>query len=292
MTSTSRNSAALSSASCAVSCIALRSSVRTGWRAGRGTPQQARGRFAAAHPRARRAAPALPLVRGSPSRSLRYSERMRVKFCGITRLEDARGRGLGAWAIGLNHWPRARAAATRRPRCEIGARAAAQSRSSASSSTRRSTRSRPRSRTSSSRWSSCTATRARRFCAEVARRTGAQGDQGLPRPQPRRRPGGARPSAPTTTSSTPTARGARAAPARASTGSSLAAAARADPGDPRRRPEPGQRRRGDRGRAARSRSTSPAASSPAPGIKDHDADGRVRRGQRERRARGRRSYAR
>lgn len=30
---------------------------------------------------------------------------MRVKFCGITRLEDAREAvRLGAWAIGLNHW--------------------------------------------------------------------------------------------------------------------------------------------------------------------------------------------
>ena len=32
---------------------------------------------------------------------------MRVKFCGITRIEDAREAvRLGAWAIGLNHWPR------------------------------------------------------------------------------------------------------------------------------------------------------------------------------------------
>jgi phosphoribosylanthranilate isomerase len=31
---------------------------------------------------------------------------MRVKFCGITRIEDAREAvRLGAWAIGLNHWP-------------------------------------------------------------------------------------------------------------------------------------------------------------------------------------------
>lgn len=31
---------------------------------------------------------------------------MRVKFCGITRVEDAREAvRLGAWAIGLNHWP-------------------------------------------------------------------------------------------------------------------------------------------------------------------------------------------
>jgi phosphoribosylanthranilate isomerase len=31
---------------------------------------------------------------------------MRVKFCGITRLEDAvEAAGLGAWAIGLNHYP-------------------------------------------------------------------------------------------------------------------------------------------------------------------------------------------
>jgi phosphoribosylanthranilate isomerase len=30
---------------------------------------------------------------------------MRVKFCGITRIEDAREAArLGAWAIGLNHW--------------------------------------------------------------------------------------------------------------------------------------------------------------------------------------------
>src|SRR5687768_3190426 len=30
---------------------------------------------------------------------------MKVKFCGITRLEDAREAvRLGAWAIGLNHW--------------------------------------------------------------------------------------------------------------------------------------------------------------------------------------------
>jgi phosphoribosylanthranilate isomerase len=31
---------------------------------------------------------------------------VRVKFCGITRIEDAREAvRLGAWAIGLNHWP-------------------------------------------------------------------------------------------------------------------------------------------------------------------------------------------
>jgi phosphoribosylanthranilate isomerase len=31
---------------------------------------------------------------------------MRIKFCGITRLEDAHEAArLGAWAIGLNHWP-------------------------------------------------------------------------------------------------------------------------------------------------------------------------------------------
>ena len=31
---------------------------------------------------------------------------MRVKFCGITTVEDAREAvRLGAWAIGLNHWP-------------------------------------------------------------------------------------------------------------------------------------------------------------------------------------------
>lgn len=30
---------------------------------------------------------------------------MRIKFCGITRLEDAEhAAGIGAWAIGLNHW--------------------------------------------------------------------------------------------------------------------------------------------------------------------------------------------
>jgi phosphoribosylanthranilate isomerase len=30
---------------------------------------------------------------------------VRIKFCGITRVEDAREAGrLGAWAIGLNHW--------------------------------------------------------------------------------------------------------------------------------------------------------------------------------------------
>ncbi|HZO08768.1 MAG TPA: phosphoribosylanthranilate isomerase, partial [Myxococcota bacterium] len=30
---------------------------------------------------------------------------MKVKFCGITRIEDAREAvRLGAWAIGLNHW--------------------------------------------------------------------------------------------------------------------------------------------------------------------------------------------
>ena len=30
---------------------------------------------------------------------------MRIKFCGVTRLEDAReGARLGAWAVGVNHW--------------------------------------------------------------------------------------------------------------------------------------------------------------------------------------------
>jgi phosphoribosylanthranilate isomerase len=31
---------------------------------------------------------------------------MKIKFCGVTRIEDAREAArLGAWAIGLNHWP-------------------------------------------------------------------------------------------------------------------------------------------------------------------------------------------
>ncbi len=34
---------------------------------------------------------------------------MKVKFCGITRVEDAQEAiSLGAWAIGLNHWPASR----------------------------------------------------------------------------------------------------------------------------------------------------------------------------------------
>jgi phosphoribosylanthranilate isomerase len=46
---------------------------------------------------------------------------MRVKFCGITRLEDAEEAArLGAWAIGLNHWSESRRRCDPAAAVEIG----------------------------------------------------------------------------------------------------------------------------------------------------------------------------
>ena len=45
------------------------------------------------------------LERYSPAGRLYHRRSMQIKFCGITRIEDAREAvRLGAWAIGLNHW--------------------------------------------------------------------------------------------------------------------------------------------------------------------------------------------
>jgi phosphoribosylanthranilate isomerase len=47
---------------------------------------------------------------------------MNVKFCGITRLEDAeQAARLGAWAIGLNHWPESERRCDPAMAVEIGA---------------------------------------------------------------------------------------------------------------------------------------------------------------------------
>ena len=117
--------------------------------------------------------------------------------------------------------------------------------------------------------SSCTATRARRSAPRSARRTGAQGDQG----------GARRAAAPTSATlerfhdRLPPARRARAGPPRRHRRDvRLGARARARratvPLILSRRPDAGQRRRGDRRGRARSRSTSRAASRPRPGVKD------------------------
>ena len=120
MTSTSRNSAARELRVLRrSSCIAFWSSERSGWRAGEGK----RGGELAADPLHLRlelgaAAPRVPLIRARPSTPYATPSRCRVKFCGITRIEDAREAvRLGAWAIGLNHW------AESPRRCDPGDRA-------------------------------------------------------------------------------------------------------------------------------------------------------------------------
>ncbi|MEK6273127.1 MAG: phosphoribosylanthranilate isomerase, partial [Actinomycetota bacterium] len=48
--------------------------------------------------------------------------RVRVKFCGITNLDDARqAERLGAWAIGLNHHPESPRFCEPQVAAEIGA---------------------------------------------------------------------------------------------------------------------------------------------------------------------------
>ena len=190
------------------------SSERTGWRAGGG---EARRRA-----RARSAAP-------PPRRSRRRSARARLpSIAHPTLLRDAwthdrsdagevlrhhedrgRARGGAPRRLGDRPQPLERQPAPLRPghRRRDQRRAAAPGRDRRRVRQRdRSTRSRPRSRTSSSRWSSCTATRGRPSATEVARRTGLQGDQGdagAQRPPTSRRP---RRFAPTSTSRRPPAR--------------------------------------------------------------------------------------
>ena len=94
--------------------MARLSSARTGWRAGDGNaPASSRpdplhlgleGRVVHRGLAAARSPIGTTLLRAVPCGRLYHRVAMRVKFCGITRLEDAREAvRLGAWAIGLNH---------------------------------------------------------------------------------------------------------------------------------------------------------------------------------------------
>ena len=161
-----------------------------------------------------------PLLRRNPCSG------MRVKFCGVTNLEDAREAArLGAWAIGLNHHPES-------PRfCEPAVAAEIAASVQAPARDRRGVRepdpgqlaARGRGRVADA-WSSSTATRGPRSAGRRPAH-GLQGDQGAAGAKRRRHPGAPRPTAPTSTCSTPTGRGRPAAPVRASTGSCSPAAA-------------------------------------------------------------------
>ena len=147
----------------------------------------------------------------------------RVKICGITTLEDAQlAVELGAWALGMIFWPSSPRACAVEQAEAIGAqlhRRVELDRRVRERAARRGGRASPTS--ARSRCSSSTATRAPPYCAEAARRTGLQGHQGRARARRGaacRRCGVSATS--TSTCSTRTRGRRRAAPARASTGSS------------------------------------------------------------------------
>ena len=207
---------------------------------------------------------------GPDHRSLRYSDPMRVKFCGITRIEDAREAvRLGAWAIGLNHWageptPLRSGDRASRSAPSCGAR----SRSSACSSTP--TLEEVASAVEDEELSMIQlhGDEGPAFCQEARPAHRRQGDQGDPRAQRGRHPGGR--GLPHRLS--PARRAPAGRPGRHRRELRLGAGPRpptGDPDDPRRRPHPRQRRR------ARSRSRRPFAVDVAsgieagPGIKDH-----------------------
>ena len=191
----------------------------------------------------------------------------RIKFCGITTLEDAQHAAtLGAWAVGLIFWPRS----PRRCRPSGGrdrrrAQAARRGR-------RRVRQSDPDELAQAADAIGLTMLQLHGdegpvFCAEAARRTGCKVIKAA-----RVRSGadiqalGAVPHR-LSPARQPRARDCPEAPARRSPGSSPARTA-GPAADPQRRPDAGERRRGDRAPCGPSRSTWPAASSQAPGVKD------------------------
>ena len=101
---------------------------------------------------------------------------MRVKFCGITRVEDAREAvRVGAWAIGLNHWAQSPRRCDPATAIEIGAELRRQVEIVGrvrQSDPRRDRRTPPR--TSSSRCVQLHGDEGPAFCREVARRTGCK----------------------------------------------------------------------------------------------------------------------
>ena len=214
---------------------------------------------------------------------------MKVKFCGITRAEDAREAvRLGAWAIGLNHWsgsprrcdPATAAAISAELRRQIEIVGVFVNASLAEIAAAVENEQLGMVQLHGDEGPS--------FCAEVARRTGAKVIKALPVHSSAdiQAAEAFRTDFHLLDAHIPGARGGTGASfdwelaARASTG---------DPADPRRRPQPRQRRRGDRDRApARGR----RRQRDRVGARDQGprVDGRVRRA-REPGARGRRAAA-